>query len=107
MPERRVGLWLIGALGGVGSTVALGLAALRRGLTDSTGLVTGLPLFAGLDLDDPGRFVLGGHDIRRGSWAESVATLARPIGAVDPAVFEASLPDLGGLGGNVPPRTRL
>ena len=51
MPERRVGLWLIGALGGVGSTVALGLAALRRGLTDLTGLVTGLPLCAGLDLD--------------------------------------------------------
>src|SRR5690349_11143791 len=61
MPERRVGLWLIGALGGVASTAALGLAALRRGLIDPTGMVTGLPLFAGLDLDGPDRFVLGGH----------------------------------------------
>src|SRR5436305_8701155 len=94
MPERRVGLWLIGALGGVGSTVALGLAALRRGLTETTGLVTGLPLFAGLDLDRPDQFVLGGHDIRRGGWAKSVATLARRIGAFDPAVVEACLPDL-------------
>ena len=47
MPERRVGLWLIGALGGVGSTIALGLAAMRRGLTDRTGLVTDLPFFPG------------------------------------------------------------
>src|SRR5436305_10268618 len=94
MPERRVGLWLIGALGGVGSTVALGLAALRRGLTDTTGLVTNLPLFAGLDLDGPAAFVLGGHDIRRGSWAETVPALARRIGAFDPAVVEACLPTL-------------
>jgi myo-inositol-1-phosphate synthase len=94
MPERRVGLWLVGALGGVGSTVALGLAALRRGLTDTTGLVTGLPLFAALDLDSPAAFVLGGHDIRRGSWAESVRTLARRIGAFDPAVVDKCIPDL-------------
>ena len=40
MSERRVGLWLVGALGGVGSTAALGLAALRRGLTDTTALTT-------------------------------------------------------------------
>ena len=49
--NRRVGLWLIGAFGGVGTTAALGLAALSRGLTDDTSLVTALPLFDGLDLD--------------------------------------------------------
>src|SRR5262249_17042498 len=37
MANRRVGIWLIGACGGVGTTAALGLAALRRGLTDTTG----------------------------------------------------------------------
>ncbi|HEX4589023.1 MAG TPA: inositol-3-phosphate synthase [Gemmataceae bacterium] len=94
MPERRVGLWLIGALGGVGSTVALGLAALRRGLTDRTGMVTALPDFAGLDLDEPAAFVVGGHDIRRGGWPGSVADLARRIGAFDPAVVDACTPDL-------------
>src|SRR3954451_19772309 len=51
MPDRRVGLWLIGALGGIGSTVALGLAALHRGRTGATALVTALPLFDRLDLD--------------------------------------------------------
>ena len=45
MSNRRVGLWLIGACGGVGTTAALGLAALGRGVTDTTSLVTALPLF--------------------------------------------------------------
>ena len=103
MPERRVGLWLIGVLGGVGSTAALGLAALRRGLTDATGLVTALPQFTGLDLDEPAQFVVGGHDIRRGGLAESVTTLARRIGAFDPAVVEACMPDLEAWGRNVRP----
>ena len=53
MSKRRVGLWLIGAFGGVGTTAALGLAALGRGLIDTTSLVTALPLFDGLDLDEP------------------------------------------------------
>jgi myo-inositol-1-phosphate synthase len=101
MPERRVGLWLIGALGGVGSTVALGLAALRRGLTDTTGLVTGQALFAGLDLDTPNQFVVGGHDIRRGSLAESVVTLSRRIGAFDRDVVDACMPDLEAWGENI------
>ncbi len=107
MPERRVGLWLVGALGGVGATAALGLAALRRGLIDTTGLVTGLPLFAGLDLDGPARFVLGGHDIRGGTLADSVVTLTRRIGAFDPAVVEACIPDLEAWGENVRPGTAI
>jgi myo-inositol-1-phosphate synthase len=107
MPERRVGLWLIGALGGVGSTAALGLAALRRGLIDPTGMVTGLPLFAGLDLDGPDRFVLGGHDIRRGDLLQSVRTLARRVGVFDPTVIEACAPDLGAWTANVRPGTAV
>jgi myo-inositol-1-phosphate synthase len=103
MPERRVGLWLIGALGGVGSTVALGLAALRRGFADTTGLVTALPLFSDVDLDPPAALVLGGHDIRRGSWVESVSTLAQRIGAFDPAAVEACMPDLEAASANVLP----
>jgi myo-inositol-1-phosphate synthase len=107
MPERRVGLWLIGVLGGVGSTAALGLAALRRGLIDGTGLVTALPQFTRLNLDEPVRFVVGGHDVRRGGLAESVATLARRIRAFDPAVVEACVPDLEAWSENVRPGTVL
>ena len=45
MSDRRVGLWFIGALGGVASTAALGLAALRRNLCDTTSLVTAYELY--------------------------------------------------------------
>lgn len=84
MSSRRVGIWLIGAFGGVGSSVALGLAALRRGLTATTGLVTALPDFAALDLDPPADFVVGGHDLR----ADTFGDAARAVGGRQPAYPE-------------------
>ncbi len=45
MTRHRVGLWLVGAFGGVGTTITLGLTAMARGLADRTGLVSELPLF--------------------------------------------------------------
>ena len=56
MAQRRVGLWLIGACGGVAGTTALGLSALARGLTPTTGMVTALPQFSGHDFDEPTAF---------------------------------------------------
>ena len=50
MAKKKVGLWLIGACGGVGTTAALGLAAIRNKLSDTTSLVTELPLFETLKL---------------------------------------------------------
>src|SRR5215813_3672154 len=94
MNQRRVGLWLVGAFGGVGSTAALGLAALRRRLMDTTSLVTALPLFAGIDLDEPEQFILGGHDIRRGSFRHSVRELHQRSGVFEPDLIETCLLDL-------------
>ena len=64
MPQRKLGLWLIGAKGGVATTVVVGLAALRKGLTESHGLVSALPQFAGLDFAGWNDFTVGGHEIR-------------------------------------------
>lgn len=75
MNPRRCGLWLIGACGGVGTTATLGLAALGRGLTDTTSLVTALPLFDALDLDRPDAFVVGGHEIRRAGFRQTMREL--------------------------------
>jgi myo-inositol-1-phosphate synthase len=75
MADKRVGLWLVGAGGGVSGTTALGLAALARNLTPETGLVTALPALAGLALDPAAAFVVGGHDIRQTNFARSVAEL--------------------------------
>jgi len=107
MSERRVGLWLIGAFGGVGTTVALGLAALRRGLIDSTALTTALPLFDGVDLDGFDRFVLGGHDIRRADYRASIRSLQQRSNIFEPALADACLPDLDDWAANVRPGTVL
>ena len=104
---RRVGLWLIGAFGGVGTTVALGLAALRRGLIDNTSLVTALPVFDGLDLDGADRFVVGGHDVRRTTWRDSVRDFQQRANVFSPALTDACLPDLDAWAENVRPGTVL
>jgi myo-inositol-1-phosphate synthase len=107
MTKRRVGLWLIGAFGGVASTATLGSAALRRGLTDQTSLVTALPLCNGLDLDGPAEFVVGGHDIRRGSFRQAVGELHQRSNIIDAATIDACLPDLDLWSENVRPGTVL
>src|SRR5271154_3086313 len=105
--ERRVGLWFIGACGGVGTTAALGLAALGRGLVGPTSMVTALPPFAGLTLDDPRHFIVGGHDVRRTNYRQAVRELHQRSNIFDPAVIEACLPDLDEWSGNVRPGTVL
>src|SRR5260370_33481215 len=91
---RRVGLWLIGAFGGVGTTVAMGMAALRRGLIGNTGLVTTLPHFEGIDLDEPSQFVLGVHDVRRTSYWQAVEELHERSNLFDRAMTDACKPEL-------------
>ncbi|HEV3256838.1 MAG TPA: inositol-3-phosphate synthase [Gemmataceae bacterium] len=101
MKQRRVGLWLIGAFGGVATTAALGLAALRRGLIDQAGLVTTLPLFDGVDLDAPAQFVIGGHDVRRTSYSQAVRDLQQRSNIFEPALADACRDDLDGWAENV------
>src|SRR5262245_48144640 len=107
MATRRVGLWLIGAFGGVGSTVALGLAALARKLTPPTGLVTALPVCEGLDLDQPAEFVVGGHDVRKTNFSEAVLGLNERSAVFTARQIEACAPDLFAWSGNVRPGTVL
>jgi myo-inositol-1-phosphate synthase len=107
MSERRVGLWLIGACGGVGTTATLGLAALTRGLTDSTSLVTALPLFEPLGLDAPARFVVGGHEIRRSGFRQTVRELQQRSNIFDHDLAAACEPDLEAWEANIRPGTVL
>ncbi|HEY7424622.1 MAG TPA: inositol-3-phosphate synthase, partial [Gemmataceae bacterium] len=107
MSERRVGLWLIGACGGVGSTATLGLAALRHGVIDSTSLVTALPLFEPLHLDEPAQFVVGGHEIRRSGFRQTVRELQKRSNIFEPAVADACQEDLERWEANIRPGTLL
>ncbi len=76
MTEKRVGIWLIGAKGGVATTTILGLSALKIGGVGTTGLVTQLPQFARLGFVDWADLVVGGHEIRAVSLADEAARMA-------------------------------
>jgi myo-inositol-1-phosphate synthase len=75
MSQQRIGVWLVGAHGGIATTVAVGLAALKRGLVDEAGLVSALDRFRGLDLVPWSSLVLGGHEIRETTAAAEAAVL--------------------------------
>src|SRR5476651_2216415 len=107
MSQRRVGLWLIGAVGGVSSTAVLGLSALSRKVTDTTSLVTATPLFDGVDLDDFDQFVIGGHDIRRSNFVEAVRDLNQRSNVFTEALIQVCTPDLEKWSANVRPGTVL
>ncbi len=93
--SRKTGLWLIGAHGGVATTVAVGLAALRAKASNHCGLVSSLPEFSKLDLIDWSSVVIGGHDVRdTDAVAEAAALGNGPVPVVAPAIVEASLPYL-------------
>jgi len=103
--SRRVGLWLIGGCGGVGSTAAIGLSLLAKGLTPSVGMVSALPLFADVDLDAPETFVVGGHDIRTARFVEAVRSLHERSGIFTSDQLRAAHDDLVAWGENIRPGT--
>src|SRR5262245_38458379 len=107
MKQRKVGIWFVGAWGGVASTAALGLAALQRSLADGTALVTATPLFDNLDLDGFGGFVIGGHDIRKSSYLQAVRELHERSGVFDHGLIETCKDDLAAWDGNVRPGSIL
>ncbi len=105
MRRQRVGLWLVGAFGGVGTTITLGLSAMARGLSDRTGLVSELPMFRELPLAEPGEFVVGGHDIRETSYRESAEEFRRNSGVFPAEWIAACVEDLDAASARVRPGT--
>jgi myo-inositol-1-phosphate synthase len=105
MSRHRVGLWLVGAFGGVGTTITLGLSAMARGLSDRTGLVSELLMFRGLELPEPGDFVVGGHEIRQTTFSDSAEEFRRGSGVFPAGWIEACGPDLHAAAARVRPGT--
>ncbi|MDO4569578.1 MAG: inositol-3-phosphate synthase [Planctomycetia bacterium] len=102
MSTNRTGLWIIGAWGGVATTAATGLLNLQRSAISTVGLTTELPMFARTNLPEWAEFVVGGHEIRQGSFRESAEELARQK-AIDPAAIERVKDDLDALDARVLP----
>ena len=64
MSRPSIGIWLVGARGGIATTAILGLCGLKEGLVGTTGLISGLEPFAALEPLAWDGFLVGGHEIR-------------------------------------------
>ena len=106
MNNPRIGIWLIGAKGGVASTAILGLLALKKGLSGSVGLVTELPAFQRLGLPEWDRFVIAGHDIRRVALLDEIRQMAEQSrNAALPAAVEKCRGEVEQVDGQIRPGT--
>jgi myo-inositol-1-phosphate synthase len=105
MAKRKVGVWLVGAWGGVATTVVVGLAALRKGLSDTTGLVTALPPFAKLDLIQWDELVIGGHEIRETSYSAEAQVLVEKSHVFQEKTLAAISSQLAKFDANIRPGT--
>ena len=102
MATRRVGVWLIGAKGGVATTMMTGLASLRAGAIDPVGLVTATEPFSRLGLVGFDELVVGGHDIRTGRLGVEARRMWSESRAITPDLIDAAT----GFFAEVEPRLR-
>jgi myo-inositol-1-phosphate synthase len=105
MASPRIGIWLIGARGGVAATATVGLIALQKRLAKTVGLVTELPQFAGLDFAAWPHFVVGGHEIRESTLVESAERLRSDSHVFDTPLLEACHDDLVAIDARIRPGT--
>jgi myo-inositol-1-phosphate synthase len=105
MSSPRVGIWFIGARGGVAATATIGLIALQRQLSTSLGLVSALPPFAQLELADWNSFVVGGHDIRNGALSDSINRLRTESRVLDGTLVDACTDDIAAIDHRIRPGT--
>ena len=94
MARSRIGVWLIGAKGGVASTAQVGLAALKKGLISNAGLVSQLPQFESLELVDWKDLVVGGHEIRDVKLSDEARRMWTESRAIPPELLDKVKPEL-------------
>ncbi|MCE9631793.1 MAG: inositol-3-phosphate synthase [Planctomycetia bacterium] len=90
MPDTRIGLWLIGAKGGISTTLMTGLAALRQDAMEPVGLVTETAPFVGLSLVGFSDIIVGGHDIRSGSLFDEARRMWVESRAITPELLDGA-----------------
>lgn len=101
MSQDKVGIWLIGALGSISTTVMLGALAFRKGLIGLTGMVTATEPFRSLELAAVEHMQFGGCDVRDESLKEAVNRMAGESGGIDPAILKEVMADLESIEPNI------
>jgi myo-inositol-1-phosphate synthase len=91
---RKIGVWIAGAYGNVGTCAVAGAAAVARGLLPAVGLVTETRELRDLDLVPLEDLVFGGHDVREGSLRQTAQEFGERNGLLTPALRLAVADDL-------------
>ncbi|MEX2138357.1 MAG: inositol-3-phosphate synthase [Pirellulales bacterium] len=105
MARSRIGIWLVGAKGGVATTAMTGLLALQKGLIGNAGLISTTPRFGSLELVDWSDFVVGGHDIRGGRLYDEALRMYTESRAIDFGILEKCRGDFDQIEKNLRPGT--
>lgn len=103
MAKRRLGVWLIGARGGVATTTIVGLHALRRKLVKPYGIASELPRFSHLDLANWDDIIVGGHEIRTSSLYDEAMKLVQVSRALDGDIVNKVKADLAKVDQRIKP----
>src|SRR5882757_7164062 len=107
MSPPRVGIWLIGARGGVAATATVGLIGLQKKLTQTVGLVSELPYFTGVDFAAWPSFVVGGHEIREETLVDAVERLRNDSHVFNSALVEGCREELTAIDARIRPGTLI
>ncbi len=107
MTQRQTGVWLVGALGGLATTVIAGTLAVRKGLAKRIGLVSDAAEFAGLDLSSLDSIVFGGHDVREGDLVSSAEQIASENGSIPRALVDGLRAELVAVSREIRPGTAV
>ncbi len=105
MAKTRIGIWLVGARGGVATTSIVGLIALKKGLVGTAGLVSQLQQFQHLALSDWKNFIVSGHEIRNVSLVDEAERLADDNRAIDPKLLAKCRSELKRIDQRIRPGT--
>ena len=99
----RLGIWMIGALGGIGTTIAVGARAIDRGLVSHAGLATLRPEFESLGLAPVESMVFGGHEVRSSDFWSSAYQVAKLSGSIDLEIIQKLRSELEEMSSRIRP----
>lgn len=80
--STKTGVWLVGARGGLATTLMAGVKLIRRGLVSPGGLLTETEGLSKIAFPKLGDFVFGGHDVRSGTVHASALEIYRDTGTI-------------------------
>lgn len=92
--SNKTGVWLIGTLGDISTTLILGKLGIQKGITSNVGLVSETNPFDQLGLVSLDDIVVGGQDIRDSSLSESVENVYRSSNTISRELIEQCEQDI-------------